>query len=547
MLTTLLRTIAIRTTKMKNSFIFALKKLPLIGKKLPDSLYGISAFRIIGYICGAIMEIGNAFIGKIFYLALAIITPMMMFLGLSTEPDVPELIRNIVVGDDLFYHLLFVTTFAAALLGDDIFNPSEIKSEGISMFNMDAREVLVSDAIYKFIKLIAGYLIFVPLTAFLLKIPMAGAFLFAFFSVASKLVRTAIAVFLYRKKGPSFRITFGPKATTALCFVAFIAAYLPPVFNLTIPYQVTWVLMGAFIIAAIPAFFYIRTITRSEYKVIYSNEVAQSEALKTKNSSGTIIQESSKKFISEDKAISSNKKGFEYLNDLFVKRHRKILWNSTLKTSGMLLVAFIALCIVILKLRTEGDTNTLNEIQSALMNKVHYALFVFYLFLNNGAKIAQAMFVNCDSSLLTYSFYKRPSSILNLFLIRAKTMIKINSLPAFVAAAGISVADMLTGVNDPLVYIYSFVTILAISAFFSIHYLAVYYLLQPYNEHSEMKSGKFMVVNMVVYMVCLALFQVEYIPVKIFAPIALVILAVYMTVASILVYKFAPKTFKIHN
>ena len=95
MLSTLLRTIAIRTTQKKNSFIFALKQLPLIGKKLPDSLYGIKALQIIGYIFGGFMELSFAFMGKVFYLAVAVITPMAMFLGLSTEPDMPELLRNI--------------------------------------------------------------------------------------------------------------------------------------------------------------------------------------------------------------------------------------------------------------------------------------------------------------------------------------------------------------------------------------------------------------------------------------------------------------------
>ncbi len=32
------------------------------------------------------------------------------------------------------------------------------------------------------------------------------------------------------------------------------------------------------------------------------------------------------KAISADTSITSRKKGFEYLNELFIKRHRKILW-----------------------------------------------------------------------------------------------------------------------------------------------------------------------------------------------------------------------------
>ena len=38
------------------------------------------------------------------------------------------------------------------------------------------------------------------------------------------------------------------------------------------------------------------------------------------------VKTANEKNISADTSITSRKKGFEFLNDLFVKRHRKILW-----------------------------------------------------------------------------------------------------------------------------------------------------------------------------------------------------------------------------
>ena len=43
----------------------------------------------------------------------------------------------------------------------------------------------------------------------------------------------------------------------------------------------------------------------------------------------------SEKKISTDTTISSDRKGFEYLNELFIKRHRKILWNSAEKIASV--------------------------------------------------------------------------------------------------------------------------------------------------------------------------------------------------------------------
>lgn len=44
-----------------------------------------------------------------------------------------------------------------------------------------------------------------------------------------------------------------------------------------------------------------------------------------------LIKKVNEKKISTDTSITSSRKGFEYLNELFIKRHKKILWNSTKK------------------------------------------------------------------------------------------------------------------------------------------------------------------------------------------------------------------------
>ena len=46
--------------------------------------------------------------------------------------------------------------------------------------------------------------------------------------------------------------------------------------------------------------------------------------------------------------------------------------------------------------------------------------------------------MNCDHSLLTYSFYKQPSFILRLFQIRLREIMKINAVPALVIGGGLA-------------------------------------------------------------------------------------------------------------
>lgn len=202
-----------------------------------------------------------------------------------------------------------------------------------------------------------------------------------------------------------------------------------------------------------------------------------------------LVKQANEKKISADTSITSSRKGFEFLNELFIKRHKKILWNST--------------------------------------------------------NFTQALFMNCDHSLLTYSFYKQPNFILRLFQIRLREIMKINAVPALVIGAGLALILFATGGTDnPLNYVVLVVSILCMSLFFSIHYLTIYYLLQPYNAGTELKSGTYRIVLSVTYVVCFALMRLR-MPIMIFGIMTIVFCVLYSIVASILVYRFAPKTFRL--
>ena len=153
--------------------------------------------------------------------------------------------------------------------------------------------------------------------------------------------------------------------------------------------------------------------------------------------------------------------------------------------------------------------------------------------------------MNCDHSLLTYSFYKRPGFILRLFQIRLREIMKINAVPALVIGVGLALILFATGGTDnPLNYAVLIVSILCMSLFFSIHYLTIYYLLQPYNAGTELKSGTYRLILSGTYFVCFAIMQLR-MPILVFGAMTIAFCVLYGIVASILVYRFAPKTFRI--
>ena len=122
---------------------------------------------------------------------------------------------------------------------------------------------------------------------------------------------------------------------------------------------------------------------------------------------------------------------------------------------------------------------------------------------------------------------------------------KVNLLPAAVIGAGLMVILYLSGgASSPIYYPIVFLTVTGISVFFSIHYLVMYYLLQPYNSETEAKSGVYSIVMFATYFVTYFITQQE-IPTLIFGLVVIGFCVIYSIIALILAYKLAPKTFRI--
>ncbi|NLZ45280.1 MAG: hypothetical protein GX896_01165 [Clostridiales bacterium] len=134
---------------------------------------------------------------------------------------------------------------------------------------------------------------------------------------------------------------------------------------------------------------------------------------------------------------------------------------------------------------------------------------------------------------------------MKLFSIRLREIIKINLLPASVLGIGFSLLVYLTGGTDDVMnYIVLLTAIPAMSIFFSVHYLTVYYLLQPYNINTEMKGATYQIINVAVYFACFFIMYLE-IPTILFGAMTILFSLIYSLVSSILVYKVASKTFRL--
>lgn len=514
---------SLKNTYRVNSILFSLKQIPLLKKLLPASLYKVRGLKIFANVLSVFWEIISVFLGKFLYF-------FTMVCGIGI------LYQKLPV-NQVFLHILLFLSIIGSFMNTNLFNPTKDKYYAMILMRMDAKEYTLVNYTYSIIKTVIGFLPFMVLFGMDRNVPLWLCLLLPFAIVGMKLTVAASSLWDYERRGLAYNENRLSKFLWLGVAILLGAAYGLPAFGFVLPEIVPVVLflacipLGAVSVWKIAVF--------KDYRAI--NQELLAGLTNQMDTAVQITKKANEKKISADTSITSSRKGFEYLNELFIKRHKKILWNSTKKISYvcLFLVAGIQLFIY---LRPEVKPN-LNEL---IMTWLPYFAFIMYA-INRGTNFTQALFMNCDHSLLTYSFYKQPNFVLKLFQIRLREIMKINAVPALVIGGGLAITLYTSGGTDnPLNYAILIISILCMSLFFSVHYLTIYYLLQPYNAGTELKSGTYRIVLSVTYLVCFFLMQ-QRMPILIFGIMTIVFCVLYCIVASILVYRFAPKTFKLRT
>ncbi len=514
---------SLKNTYRVNGILYSLKQIPLIRRILPETLYRVRGLKIFANVLSVLWEIVSVFLGKFLYF-------ITMVAGI-------EMLYETAPANQVYLHILLFLTVIGAWMNTNLFNPTRDKYYAMILMRMNAREYTLVNYIYSILKVIVGFLPFSVLFGMDRGVPLWLCLLIPFSIAGIKMAVAASSLWDYEKRGFVYNENKLHKHLWVLVGLLLAAAYGLPAAGIVVPGVVTAVLMIAFIPAGAVGLW--KILNFRGYREINQQLLAQ---LTTQmDSVAQVSQKQSQKVISADTGITSKRKGFEYLNELFIKRHRKILWSSAKKIAAVCLFLLLgALLSFYLAPEIKEKTNEL------LMTFLPYFVFIMYA-INRGTGFTKALFMNCDHSLLTYPFYKRPDMILRLFRIRLREIMKINLLPALVIGAGLAILLYASGGTDnPLNYVVLFVSILCMSLFFSIHYLTIYYLLQPYSVDAEVKSGTYRLVMSATYFVCFFLMQVR-MPTLVFGMLCIAFCILYSVAACILIYRFVPKTFRLRT
>ncbi len=515
----------LRNCYTANGLIHGLRSIPFAKKILPATLYANRAIKTFANIVALLYQVSTMFFGKLIYFIVMFFALDFFYIEFGINID--------------FIHMLIFLSVAGAICNNRFDNATRDSYYAIFLMRLPAREYALTEMFYFLFKTLVGFIFFSILCGLFLQFNITEMILVPIFATTIKIAFMPLLMHYSQNNskamGRSFvqlGIGFG---ITVIGVITGLLGFLLTQNTLIVATVITSII-------SIASLSYL--VRYKQFKEFYRKLFVTDIQLIAPNSpqvKKATISNAYGKQIANDRSITSKKKGFAYFNDLFVKRHRKMLSRSAVAMAIIIVVVTVAVAIYCMV-----DATFAMQINGFILMDLPFFLFVMYI-VNCGNRVTLAMFANCDSSMLKYGFYRKPSSLLKNFSRRLGSLIVINLIPGTVIAICLPVLLYVTGGTDEYInYLILAVCILAISVFFSVHSMVLYYLLQPYNKNMELKSPLFSLANTVTYILCYVAIG-EQLAMLTFCIAMICFCLLYIVVALLLVYKLAPKTFRLRD
>ena len=569
---TLAKVIHLRSIIGYNGLVYALKKTPVIGRFLPDRLYSTKFLKVIYWVFHIIVEVFKLFIGKIFGLGMIYLVSLFLMteyieFDKASGVSAPELYA-------CFALLLFILyALFGLLINRPYFKCTQEKEYLVFMLRMNAGKLNNTLFVYDLFKLVTGYLI-AGIIALLCGAPFWLYLGIPVLAVFIKLFGTGAQAFAFRikhrrqkpMKDSAFSLVF--RICVVLLSAPFIFAFIANGYYFPLPAVLA--AAGVLVLLGIWGFTILKGFDSGLHRRALNDNIVRTEVSMYKSPDTT----KNFKKLKAKGSVKGNKKGFEYLNALFVKRHGNML---IVKPIVFTVITFLIMGLMIFGFIYSyylkfGSDNCLNMIGNNLLNLILFGRYEdalmpfdpqsaddFFRWLaqshmlamlipvsvaDNSFKSTQAMYINCDNSLMTFSFFKQRDKIIRLFDIRFKQLIKIHLAPSIAFGLFADLILFYTGGQDyPFQYLLTILVCVLMSAIYSMIWLSMYYLFQPFTTTVNVKSGIYNVIRIIIFFVFSVL---VWVPSNTFvlALILLVFTAVFVFVMRKAVFRHAPRTWK---
>ena len=523
MLYSLYKTLQIDVYYSVNSIIYTLVKIPGLNNLLGEDPYDSKIIKTIIGLFGSILSFGRGFLYKVIYFFVLFSLCKNLFTDFYYEA---------------FYHVFFFLTILGLFINNKLLTTSKKKYFSIILLQMDGNKFLRANFIWNLLLICIFNEVCLLLLNSIYNVPISCCLILLLLTIVCRIVGEALNIAFYRK----YKYVW--YSNTKIYFPVFfilLGLSLLPFIGICIPISIIFYFSIILLVFSVVSIRYIFSI--DDFKLIYKSLTNMSDVMNEKNQS-TYYRQALVNMKDKDKTINSrklnNKHGYDLFNTIFFERHKTILLESARNYAVIAAIVYITLGYFML-----NDLDFNISVGNFLLLKLSWFVLIMY-FMNRGAVVTQAMFFNCDHAMLTYNFYRDPDTIVGLFKRRLLNITLINMIPAFVIGIGNCCLLYLSSINCSITtYVTSFLFIISLSIFFSVHYLVIYYLMQPYNKNMQMKKMSYSVVSLITYIITFQ-FTDLIIGSYMLSVFGILFVIIYIIIALILVKKFAPMTFKLY-
>ncbi|OEH82577.1 hypothetical protein BCR26_12860 [Enterococcus rivorum] len=531
--------------KMINGFVYFVRRIPVVGKKIPSTVYKIYPIKQIVTVVSVIISIFFSILMQFIKLGLFIV--IMFFI--EGENALTENIRGgvdlAVINNGLFIWFFFIVILRNFYAGVS-FSVEQKLIDFYDHFLLKKADVIRGESIID--RLYQG-LTYIP-AALILGVVTANRVFLPLFIVCSYLAFSYLFLYFGRmiytwQLSNKNRIIFNGFFSLFIIGIG-VGLYYFQISQSLIAFFTSWLgILFLAVILAVSLWLFLHFKQENEFInfLLERSTIQVKEVQEAKKSQNQYLSEGlrmQKNLVLNAEKEFQSLSGSNYLNALLFSRYRSIL-NKSLRYR-FYYIASAWIIIIVASLLGAFKHVKIETITTSLPG-----LFFIMYFATFGKKVVQMVFVNCDVSMLYYPFYREPKTIITGFNYRFKQTFYYNSI----ISAGIFVCYLLLHLLNDFLLDWQFFSVLllaltALAFLFSFHELFIYYLLQPFTGDMSVVSPLYKFVSVLLYWISYISMQLSSLG-YFYVVIISIGSLIYVFIGFIVVYKMASKTFKIRS
>ncbi|HEM6341294.1 TPA: hypothetical protein U2D03_000824 [Streptococcus suis] len=518
-----------------NGFFYYLRKLPLVGQSIPESIFKSYSFKSGLFLILHIISIPSRFLVKGIWLAIySCIATFWIKLLSNNQLDFWQIPSDTWL---LGFSLWLVFVGYAYRFGKG-FEPFIAKSEREFMqnFGLSQSSFLQSQL---FIEPIITSLSYLP--ALLIFSSLSGNWLYLPLGLltipAGSFTGQALNRWFFNRRILSRRnswqswVILGTGLAAIVCLILF-RNHLSPIFLL--PVLVCQGLLIWF------SYKYLKQQTNHLDYLYYCMD--QSLQMDKKLFELTKDNEYTRQGLQMQAKLSTEKgkdlshlSGMTYLNALLFDRYKKVLYKKVRNWVLSLVVILVALEAFRYYLEPFELTD------AVLLRCLPFSFMIMYV-ASSGKVVAQMVFVNCDISMLHYPFYREAKTIIAGFNYRFLQICKLNLI--FASSLFLTIMALGRFAFSLETILLTALLLISLTALFSFHDLFIYYILQPFTKDMDVSNPLYKFLSGALYWVAYLNTQLD---LGSHTYILLVSLAMitYVSIGYWILLKKAPQTFRL--